>query len=274
MDPNRKCTKVNWRSTRRRPQICPLWLAKGAVSCQTKWAPFVSKQHKSYGRKVQEEEERERVVWGGGKLNPVKLFFHSLWVWHRALTTHARCEISCSKCKPDGTRLQRRECLEFNPLSHVRVTARPLQRCHHAALKHRGHPALNICLRPWGGGGWPDGFWEEGGQAPLFLHTPSLERGRVFFISSLRTARHGHTDISFCKSGGQKDKAELMWCHCSWTMMQCQQLDTVWLILKAALWTEVTCALFPSMRCSGVFGIYSHHFFRNRGFVVRINLSE
>lgn len=33
-----------------------------------------------------------------------------------------------------------RECLEFNPLSHVRVTACPLQSW------NRGHPAANICL--------------------------------------------------------------------------------------------------------------------------------
>lgn len=105
---------------------------------------------------------------GGGKLNPVKLFFHSLWVWHRALATHARCKISCSKCKPDRTNAasKPRECLEFNPLSCVRVTARPPRRSH-AALQHTGHPAANICLlliRVWGvwvcvcAGGWEGGY--------------------------------------------------------------------------------------------------------------------
>lgn len=141
------------------------------------------------------------MAWGGGKLNPVKLFFHSLWVWHRTLTTHARCEISCSKCKPDGTGLQRRECLEFNPLSRVRVATRPPQRRRHAALKHRGHPALNICLLlRRGGGGGADGFWEERGPAT----------GHVFFIICLHRARHGHQDLSFCETQGQKDKAEQM----------------------------------------------------------------
>lgn len=144
-------------------------------------------------RKKSARGRRERgVARGGGKLNPVKLFFHSLWVWHRALTTHARCEISCSKCKPDGTRLQRRECLEFNPLSHVRVTARPLQRCHHAALKQRSSRTEHLPAPRRRG--WAARWRGTRPSTSAFTHT-KLGAGRVFFIGSLRPARHGHTHL-------------------------------------------------------------------------------
>lgn len=107
--------------------------------------------------------------WGGGKLNPVKLFFHSLWVWHRAPTTHARCEISCSKCKPDGTGLQRRECLEFNPLSRVRVAARPLQPPPPRCSETRRSSCTQHLPAPTRGGGEMD---SERNEAQL-LHAPN-----------------------------------------------------------------------------------------------------
>lgn len=40
-----------------------------AWSCQTKWALFLSKAHKSYGRKMQENEEGVVAVWGGEGAN-------------------------------------------------------------------------------------------------------------------------------------------------------------------------------------------------------------
>lgn len=41
------------------------------------------------GRREEEGGEEGRRRRGGNKLNPVKLFFHSQWVWQRALTnTH------------------------------------------------------------------------------------------------------------------------------------------------------------------------------------------
>lgn len=52
---------------------------------------------------------------GSNKLNPVKLFFHSQWVdklWRRQTRRTVPSDV--------------RECLEFNPLSHVRLTPRPL----------------------------------------------------------------------------------------------------------------------------------------------------
>lgn len=53
------------------------------------------------------EKERKGGREGGGrnKLNPVKLFFHCQWAWHRPLA-HMRCEISCRRDKLKAGRFE------------------------------------------------------------------------------------------------------------------------------------------------------------------------
>lgn len=73
--------------------------------------------------KRKERGRGREVGWGGNKLNPVKLFFHSQWGLARDWLTHERQDkASERKTIPNTVAVSDvAECLEFNPLSHVQL---------------------------------------------------------------------------------------------------------------------------------------------------------